>query len=469
MNLRLIAVDIGAGSGRVMFGRYSDGALTLREENRFTHPLERGPRGELNWNFPIIWNRVREAIERILAREGTVDSIGVESFSSDFCVFTEDGQLSAPMASYRHYLGPQWFQPLLSAMDREAFWRRTGNAPVSYFLLCQLMHQQDINPALRERGSVVLPLANAINYLLCGKACTDVTVSSMSLLNDAATGQWDEALCHRFLAEPAVLPPVVPCATVLGPCVLPCTGDAPQVVNVGMHDTAVANSMIGRCAMDQICINAGTWISVGVITDHPVTSDEALALSMTNAGLPDGRNLLCRIMMGTWYLQQLRRFWQSQGREIGYGEMGEMAGAAQEPWRPIDVWQGDYFDSDPDLPRLIREWILERYGVAVESDAALLRCVYEGIAEAIGKQIENLEALLDRRCETIYMGGGAVRDAFLIQCIERRCSKPVVCLPVESTAVGNALIQLQALGALPTEEMARALLGAVRFETGPQN
>lgn len=462
MSIRMIAVDIGAGSGRVMFGVYDGKILTLQEEARFTHPLERGERGELNWNFPVIWQHVRENIERILEREGTVDSIGVESFSSDYCVFDKDGKLTAPMTSYRGYLGPEHLNEVLKLETMDTFWKLSGNVQANYGFLCQLYHQKDINPALREKGTVVLPLSNAINYLMCGKKCTDVTVSSTTGLADWRTNDWHEEMCRKFLPEPSVLPEIRPCEIVLGDYKLPCKGKPPKVVNVGMHDTAVANHMIGHLAGDQICINAGTWVSVGVITEHPVLDDLALEKKMFNAGMPDGRSLLCRIMMGTWYFQQLKKFWQSQGREMTYPEMSAMAENCTEKAWPIDVWQGDYFDSDPDLPKLIRAWVKERYGEEVQSDAAILRCAYEGVAKAVRTEIENIEKIMGRSYEQIYLGGGAVQDDFFCRLIAERCGKQVVRMPAESTATGNVLVQLKALSVVKTHEEIRSLLENTR-------
>ena len=55
------------------------------------------------------------------------------------------------------------------------------------------------------------------------------------------------------------------------------------------------------------------------------------------------------------------------------------------------------------------------------------------------------------------MGGGA-RNRLLDQLCADACGLPVSAGPVETTALGNACVQLIALGVLPSLEAARALV-----------
>ena len=177
-----------------------------------------------------------------------------------------------------------------------------------------------------------------------------------------------------------------------------------------------------------------------------------------NAGLPDGRNLMCRIMMGCWYLQQLKAFWKNQGRELSYSQMIDLVRQCREKSFPIDILQGDYFNSDPDLPKLIRSWVLENYGARIETDAGILSCCYKGIAQSVAKETANLEEITGRSYHQIYMGGGATQDPILCELIQEYTGKELVLMPAESTAAGNLLIQLKALGAVQTQGEIKTLL-----------
>jgi rhamnulokinase len=68
-------------------------------------------------------------------------------------------------------------------------------------------------------------------------------------------------------------------------------------------------------------------------------------------------------------------------------------------------------------------------------------------------------ALSGREVEVVHVVGGGARNALLCQLTADACGLPVVAGPVEATALGNALVQARALGAVQGDLTAlRALL-----------
>jgi rhamnulokinase len=57
-------------------------------------------------------------------------------------------------------------------------------------------------------------------------------------------------------------------------------------------------------------------------------------------------------------------------------------------------------------------------------------------------------ALSGREVEVVHIVGGGARNALLCQLTADACGLPVVAGPVEATALGNALVQARALGAV---------------------
>ena len=79
----VIAVDLGASSGRVLKVTLSDGTLSLQEINRFPH----GPKpidDRLCWDLDYLWGGIRQGIGKALASDPTIASIGVDSWAVDF-------------------------------------------------------------------------------------------------------------------------------------------------------------------------------------------------------------------------------------------------------------------------------------------------------------------------------------------------------------------------------------------------
>src|SRR5436305_14384410 len=81
-----IAVDLGAGSGRVFMAGLSDGEFLLEEAHRFHYPASRAA-GHLRWDLQNIFKEIKagisEAGERARQLGRPIHSIGVDSWAVD--------------------------------------------------------------------------------------------------------------------------------------------------------------------------------------------------------------------------------------------------------------------------------------------------------------------------------------------------------------------------------------------------
>ena len=97
------AVDLGAGSGRVLVGGFAEGA-TLEEAHRFTYP-PRESAGHLRWDFDRLLDGIHTGLRRaaaIATREGRpLSSIGVDSWGVDYGLIDRAGRLIEDPICYR--------------------------------------------------------------------------------------------------------------------------------------------------------------------------------------------------------------------------------------------------------------------------------------------------------------------------------------------------------------------------------
>jgi rhamnulokinase len=100
-----LAVDLGAGSGRVMAGRWDGSRLALDEVHRFEVTTVAGVVG-LFWDLPAIWASVRDGLRAAARRypAGSVRSIGVDSWAVDYGYLDRSGQL---LRLPHHYRDPR--------------------------------------------------------------------------------------------------------------------------------------------------------------------------------------------------------------------------------------------------------------------------------------------------------------------------------------------------------------------------
>lgn len=99
-----IAVDLGAGSGRVFLGGVGDGEFLLEEIYRFRYPPVELD-GHLRWEILKIFENIRlglsKAVERARQLERPAVSIGVDGWGVDYGLLDEDGKLIAEPVCYR--------------------------------------------------------------------------------------------------------------------------------------------------------------------------------------------------------------------------------------------------------------------------------------------------------------------------------------------------------------------------------
>ena len=85
-----LAVDLGAGSGRVMAAIHADGKLSLEELHRFDNPGTDLPGGSF-WNLIGLYRDIIEGLRKGVEAHGdTILSIGIDTWGCDFGFLTRD-------------------------------------------------------------------------------------------------------------------------------------------------------------------------------------------------------------------------------------------------------------------------------------------------------------------------------------------------------------------------------------------
>ncbi|MCH1508157.1 MAG: hypothetical protein L7T84_03055, partial [Akkermansiaceae bacterium] len=122
-----LAIDLGAGSGRVIAGVVTEGKFSLDEINRFENvPDERD--GGLFWNFESLWSGVVEGLKLSVAKYGAeaIRSIGVDTWGVDYGLIDENGKLIAVPRHYRDARNKQAMDEVCEVVSREEIFEKTG-------------------------------------------------------------------------------------------------------------------------------------------------------------------------------------------------------------------------------------------------------------------------------------------------------------------------------------------------------
>ena len=178
-----LAIDFGAGSGRVIAGEMMpDGELRLTEVYRFANRQVRLG-DSLYWDFPALFADMCEGIRRA-ASDYHILSIGIDTWGVDFGLLTPGGRLLGLPLCYRdgHTAA---FHPT-EAESRERF-AQSGIYPLDINTLSQLIALKAREPEMLDIASLLLFMPDLFAYFLTGEAACESTIASTSELLTAGT------------------------------------------------------------------------------------------------------------------------------------------------------------------------------------------------------------------------------------------------------------------------------------------
>ena len=95
-----VAADFGAGSGRVIAGRFDGSRLRFEETNRFENTQTPLP-GGLYWDMVALYRNLLEGIRRARALGSEPVSVGVDTWGVDYVLVDAAGRLAGLPHSYR--------------------------------------------------------------------------------------------------------------------------------------------------------------------------------------------------------------------------------------------------------------------------------------------------------------------------------------------------------------------------------
>ncbi|MEJ3657510.1 rhamnulokinase family protein [Actinomycetes bacterium KLBMP 9759] len=453
MSTRTVAaVDLGAESGRVTTVRFDGERMHLDVVHRFAHE-PRTVDGVLRWDLDRIWGGVRTGLDMI---DGPVASVGVDAWGVDFGLLGADGALLDEPTCYRDTRQIEAMAAALAAVPRAELYGATGVQIIPINTIFALYADQRAHPQRLADARTLLMLPDVVHHLLAGSSTTEFTAASTSGAYDMATGRWATGLLDRLGIPTHFLPEVVAPGTDVGEA--RDLGGA-RVIVPPAHDTASA--FVGTPVTEPggLILSSGTWSLLGVETPAPVITEETQRANLTNEGGYGGTIRLLRNVVGLWLLQECRRQWARDGHDLDYGEIAELA-AAQPGLVSVIPAEHEDFLAPGDMPARIRDFCARTGQAVPESIGAVARCVVDSLALSYRGVAADISDVTGTTLTSLNIVGGGSRHRGLSQLAADATGLPVRCGPVEATALGNAGVQLAALGELGGLDDIRAAVAA---------
>lgn len=464
----ILAVDLGASSGRVVAGLFDGQRLVLEDGHRFENgglPLA----NTLHWDLLGLWSNITQGLRAAAAKYGTnVASVGVDTWGVDFGLLGRNDELLGNPYHYRDARTAGILQRAFQIVPREEIFAETGLQFMEFNTLYQLVAMKLANSSLLEAAESFLMIPDLFHWLMTGVKANEYTDLSTSQFYNPRTKDYSRKLLDRFSIPTTMFGTIAQPGTKLGrlrQAVAEDTGlKNVEVILPGTHDTASAVMAVPAesqpGAKPTWCyISSGTWSLMGVETPQPIINDRCRELNFTNEGGVGGTTRVLKNITGLWMLEQCRRKWKQDGSDLGWTELVARAEAAR-PLASLVNPDAACFVAPRDMPHAIRDYCRDTQQPIPQNEGELIRTALESLALRYRMVLAMLEELVGNRIDTIHIVGGGIQNKLLNQMAADACNRRVVAGPVEATAIGNIMLQAVALGEFASISQAREVIRA---------
>lgn len=447
--VQVLALDIGAESGRAIVGSFDGERIQLQEVHRFSNLSVQLPDG-LHWDILFLFNEILKGIKEGLNYAGmSLKSMGLDTWGVDHALLNEAGSLTFLPFHYRDTRTDDMMEVVFEKVSKKQVFEETGIQFMSINTLYQLAELIQSNPVSVTAASTFLTIPDLLNYWLTGKKVCEYSIATTTQFYNPIKKDWSWPLLESIGAPKEIFPEIVPSGTVLGnllPYVANWVGDQELVVIApACHDTGSAVLAVPFSDKSSAYLSSGTWSLLGIELDEPIINETSLAMNFTNEGGFEGTIRFLKNITGLWIVQECRRYWYSIGEEHSYTELTQMAAEAK-PFVCLLDTEFSEFLKPGDMPNKIQQFAQETGQPVPQTKGEIIRCVLESLALKYREEFEKIEQVTHSRIDILNIVGGGTQNRLLNQFAANALDREVITGPIEATAIGNILGQLIALG-----------------------
>lgn len=459
MEKRVLAFDFGASSGRAIIGIFDGETIRLEEVHRFENtPVQMC--GTLYWDLPRLFHEVKQGLVKA-AQSGGFDSLAVDTWGVDFGLIGKDGHLLELPVNYRDSRTAGMLDKAFELIDKERFYKITGNQFMEINTAFQLLSLKLQRPEMLKNADALLLMPDLFGYLLTGKKRAELSIASTTQMMNAVNRSWSETVLDALGIPKNILPEICMPATELGELSEEICREldipSAKVISVCGHDTQCAAAAAPTEEKDFIFISCGTWSLFGTETDEPVINEKSSVLNITNETGCGGKTTFLKNIIGLWLIQESRRQFRREGKEYSFADLEKLA-LECEPFKCFIDPDAPEFVPVGNIPERVREYCRRTNQSVPESVGEVMRCIYESLALKYRLTFDEIRECTGKEYRKIHLVGGGTKDGMLCRMTAAACNCDVAAGPIEATAYGNIAMQLIAVGAIPDIKTARQII-----------
>jgi rhamnulokinase len=456
-----LAVDLGAGSGRVLAGEFDGQSIQLHELNRFENKPVELPDG-WHWNITDLYQNILDGLK--LAGEkyrNKVISAGIDTWGVDYGLLDKAGRLLAIPYQYRDSRTDGMMELAYTKVPQKKIYEATGIQFMFFNTIYQLLAElEQATPALSIAEDLLFT-PDLLGYWLTGQKTQERSIASTSQLYNPTIKDWDYSLIESLGLPRKLFKQISDPGDALGTLrksVQDYTGlKHLKVITVGGHDTASAVAAVPSQEKTPAFLSSGTWSLMGVELNEPQISEQSFEDAFTNEIGVNGTIRFLKNICGLWLIQESRRYWLKHGHDYSYAEMAGLAGK-MAPFRSLINPDDPRFAEAGRMPGKIQDFCRETKQQVPETPGEIIRCIYESLALRYAQVWTRLVSYTEHQPECLHIVGGGCQDRLLNQFTANSLGVTVKAGPVEATGLGNIMAQMLADGTIENKEAGRTIV-----------
>lgn len=469
---KFLAVDFGASNGKAMLGKYDGKSLDLEEvyrfENRPVYLL-----GNLYWDILRLHSELIISLQKAVSKYKKISSIGIDTWGIDFGFFDKDRKLMQNPIHYRDKRTDGVSKRAFEIIDEKNLYFKTGVQFLQMNTVFQLYSMVLAGKKILNDAHRLLMIGDILNYFLTGEMVMEYTNATTTQLYNINNNNWDSQL-FKLLNIPEDLFSRVskPGMTInnIQKEIAAETGCNDIPICLSAYDTSSEITSIPVIKKDKnknwayFC--CGTWAMSGITSPVPIIGEKGFKYGFGNEGGVNGSYHFLKNIIGLWIIQQCQKKWSENMKDvISWDDIVNQAHEAEDEDIFIDVNDKIFNKEIFDMPEAIQDYCRKTGQRIPQTVGEYSRCAFQSLVLSFTLSIRQLEDIIKKKIEVIYMVGGGSKNRLLCQWTSDSLGIPVVSGLEETTATGNILLQMVALGeARDIDEAKEMLVNSVELE-----
>lgn len=461
MGRKVIAVDIGASSGKMAYGDFDGEKLNVLEYRDFINrPVDIGT--ALYWDVFSLYNAIIDGMKYYNTVYGEADTIAIDTWGASYGLLDDTGRLLEPVYHYRDRRTQSILEDMDKVMSSRELFGLTGCQCNRTYTLPQLYSYVVSGTQALQNAQSMLFLPDLLGYFISGNKTTEMTIAGTSCLLDNTQENWSKEVALRFSIPDRIYTEIVEPGTIKGNLakrVQRETGmQKTKLVAAVSHDSASAVAAIPEFGEDKLYISVGTAISMGIEREKPLLTDAAYQKGLKNTGGINRSKIVYRDFSACWHLNEFMRTKKEKGICYTHPQLIEMAKKEERdvPW--FDVEALELNNAGGDFCEKMNHYFEQTGQRKVLDDSEFVKSIFESIALKVRHYAEAMSTLGISFSQVNVINGGS-RNELLMQLISNVLDCEILAGMPYATLSGNLLTQLYAMGEVAGMQEMRTLSG----------